>query len=64
MTLVAGDLNRDFAINIMDLTRCAAVFGTGDPGADINADGIVNLLDLVLIGVNFGRVGPTTQVCP
>jgi hypothetical protein len=64
VTLVAGDLNRDSAINIMDLTRCAAVFGTADPGADLNADGIVNLLDLVLIGVNFGRVGPTTQVCP
>jgi hypothetical protein len=64
VTLVAGDLNRDAAINIMDLTRCASVFGTADPGADINADGIVNLLDLVLIGVNFGRVGPTTQVCP
>jgi hypothetical protein len=64
VTLVAGDLNRDAVINIMDLTRCAAVFGTGDPGADLNADGVVNLLDLVLIGVNFGRVGPTTQVCP
>jgi hypothetical protein len=64
VTLVAGDLNRDSAINIMDLTRCAAVFGTADPGADINADGTVNLLDLVLIGVNFGRIGPTTQVCP
>ena len=64
VTLVAGDLNRDAAINIMDLTRCAAVFGAADPGADLNADGIVNLLDLVLIGVNFGRVGPTTQVCP
>jgi hypothetical protein len=64
VTLVAGDLNRDAAINIMDLTRCASAFGTADPGADLNADGIVNLLDLVLIGVNFGRVGPTTQVCP
>jgi len=64
VTLLAGDLNKDAAINIMDLTRCAAVFGTADPGADLNADGVVNLLDLVLIGINFGRVGPTTQVCP
>jgi hypothetical protein len=64
VTLVAGDLNKDSAINIMDLTRCAAVFGTADPGADLNADGVVNLLDLVLIGINFGRVGPTTQFCP
>jgi len=64
VTLVAGDLNRDQAINIMDLTRCAAVFGSPDPGADINADGIVDLLDLVLIGINFGRVGPTVATCP
>ena len=64
VTLFAGDLNKDQAINIMDLTRCAAVFGTGDPGADLNADGVVDLLDLVLIGVNFGLVGPTVAVCP
>jgi hypothetical protein len=64
VTLVAGDLNNDQAINIMDLTRCAAVFGQPDPGADINVDGIVDLLDLVLIGINFGRVGPTMAVCP
>ena len=64
ITLVAGDLNSDQNINIMDLTRCAAVFGTPDPGADLNADGIVDLLDLVLIGINFGRVGPTVAVCP
>jgi hypothetical protein len=64
VTLVAGDLNSDQAINIMDLTRCAAVFGQPDPGADLNDDGIVNLLDLVLIGINFGRVGPTVAVCP
>jgi hypothetical protein len=64
ITLVAGDLNSDQIINIMDLTRCAAVFGSADPGADINADGIVNLLDLVLIGINFGRVGPTLAICP
>jgi hypothetical protein len=65
ITLLAGDLNADQAINIMDLTRCASVFGTPDPGADINADGIVDLLDLVLIGINFGEVGATDYpTCP
>jgi hypothetical protein len=64
VTLVAGDLNNDQAINIMDLTRCAAAFGTVDAGADLNADGIVDLLDLVLIGINFGKVGPTQVFCP
>jgi hypothetical protein len=64
VTLVAGDLNRDQNIDIMDLTRCAGVFGTADPDADINADGTVNLFDLVLIGVNFGMSGPIVQSCP
>jgi hypothetical protein len=64
VTLLGGDLNADQVINIMDLTRCASVFGSADPGADINADGVVNLLDLVLIGINFGETGPTVQFCP
>jgi hypothetical protein len=64
VTLVAGDLNRDFVIDILDLVRCASTFGTADPGADLNADGVVDVLDLVLIGVNFGRVGPVIQFCP
>jgi hypothetical protein len=64
VTLVAGDLNRDQNIDIMDLTRCAGVFGSADPGADINGDGVVNLFDLVLIGINFGRIGPVVLTCP
>jgi hypothetical protein len=64
VTLVAGDLNRDQRIDILDLTRCAGVFGTADPGADINGDGTVNLFDLVLIGVNFGQLGPVIVACP
>jgi hypothetical protein len=64
VTLVAGDLNRDQLIDIRDLTRCAGVFGSADPGADINGDGVVNLFDLVLIGINFGRAGPVELTCP
>jgi hypothetical protein len=64
VTLVAGDLNRDQNIDIMDLTRCAGVFGSADPGADINGDGVVNLFDLVLIGINFGQTGPVVLICP
>ena len=64
VTLVAGDLNRDQRIDILDLTRCAGVFGTADPGADVNGDGVVNLFDLVLIGINFGRTGPIVMTCP
>ena len=64
VTLVAGDLNRDQRIDILDLTRCAGAFGTADPGADINDDGVVNLFDLVLIGANFGQVGPIVITCP
>ena len=64
VTLVAGDLNRDQRIDILDLTRCAGAFGTADPDADINDDGVVNLFDLVLIGANFGQVGPVVVTCP
>jgi len=64
VTLLAGDLNKDQRIDILDLTRCAGVFGTADPGADINGDGVVDLFDLVLIGINFGRTGPVIAACP
>ena len=64
VTLVAGDLNRDQRIDILDLTRCAGAFGTADPGADINDDVVVNLFDLVLIGANFGQLGPIVVTCP
>ena len=47
---LAGDLNHDGIVNILDLVLVASQFGTTGPSAaDLNGDGIVNILDLVLV---------------
>ena len=53
--LVSGDVNRDGAVDCLDMVRLRASFGkrtgqTGfDPAADLNADGIVDINDLVIV---------------
>lgn len=63
LTLLAGDLNNDDKIDILDLTLCASNFGTTMPAGDVNADGIVNIYDLVLIGKNFKLASPQQGIC-
>jgi len=58
LTLPAGDLNGDGLINIFDLTRVAANYGTQNVEADLNQDGVVNIFDLTLIAGNYGRQNP------
>lgn len=57
-TLLAGDVNSDSAINILDLAYLAQRYQSADPTADLNADGIVNILDLALVAGNYQRQGP------
>ena len=46
---LAGDLNNDGVLNILDLVLVASQFGTTGPSAaDLNGDGTVNIQDLVL----------------
>lgn len=61
LTLLAGDLNADNRIDILDLAAIAKVYGSGDVLADLNADGTVNIMDLVLAAGNYGRQGPLTD---
>jgi len=58
---LAGDINGDCIVNIMDLSVIAQAFGAkpGDsdwnPNADVIQDGIINIFDLSLVGQNFGN---------
>jgi PKD repeat protein/murein tripeptide amidase MpaA len=64
VTLLAGDVNDNDKINIVDLALIGAHYdlNAGDPGwdarADLNNDGTVNLQDLVLAAGNFQRTSP------
>jgi hypothetical protein len=63
--LVAGDVNGDGIIDIVDAVAIGAAFGDpeSNPAADLNADGAVNVLDLILMSVNFGAEAPTVWAC-
>jgi len=55
------DVNPDGIVNILDIVRCAVLFGSkpGDPDwnlyVDTNQDGIINILDILMIAVHFGE---------
>jgi hypothetical protein len=60
--LRGGDVNNDARIDLFDLVRVGADYGSEPPRdaeADCNADGKINLFDLVMVGSNYGVVGPT-----
>ena len=53
---IAGDVNRDGQVNILDLVFVAQQFGKSVPAdspADVNSDGVVNILDLVRVAQEF-----------
>ena len=54
---VAGDLNHDGVVNILDLVLAASQFGTTGPSAaDLNGDNTVNIQDLVLVANALSNV--------
>lgn len=53
ITLLAGDVNSDRVIDILDLAFLAGRYQSADPSADLNADGTVNILDLALVAGNY-----------
>ena len=61
---LAGDLNNDGIVNILDLVMVASKFGTtGHTAADLNGDNTVNIQDLVLVANVISNVGaaPTAK---
>jgi hypothetical protein len=73
--MLAGDVNDDNHINILDLQQLASLLGTAVtylPGvdspvverADFNFNGVVDIGDLVLAAWNFGQNGPTDGAVP
>ena len=53
---IAGDINSDGVVNILDLVFVASAFGKTEPNdADVNGDGVINILDLVFVASNFGN---------
>ncbi|MBA3874234.1 MAG: DUF2012 domain-containing protein, partial [Anaerolineae bacterium] len=59
VTLIAGDIDGNGAIDLADATFIGANYDIQSPPApeqaDLNGDGTINLLDLVLVGKNFGK---------
>jgi len=61
ITLLAGDVNQDNAINIFDLAQIASRMDSGEKQFDLNGDGMVNVMDLAMAANNYGRQGPQTD---
>ncbi len=57
------DVNRDGAVNILDLVYVAGRIGTTErTTADVNRDGSVNVLDLVLVAGSFGKTAAAASL--
>ena len=55
-THLPADVNKDGAVNVLDLVLIASNFGkTGINAADVNKDGIVDVVDLVLVAGTLGN---------
>ena len=59
ITLLAGDIDDDNAIDQFDAMTIGMSYNTAEPpGADLNNDGIINVLDLELLAQNYRKTGP------
>lgn len=55
---LAGDINSDGVVNLLDYSILFAAFGSQPPSdarADLNGDGKINLLDYSILFANFGK---------
>ena len=60
LNLLAGDINADDDIDILDVATIGANYNLTTPtAADLNGSGRINLLDLQLMALNYGISGPS-----
>ena len=58
---IAGDINADGTVNIIDISKAAVAFQTnpGDPkwnsNADVNEDSVINIVDISKIAIEYGK---------
>ena len=61
---ILGDLDGDFAVQLVDLVTLARAYGSKpgelgwNPNADLDDNGIVGLTDLVIMAKNYGKTDP------
>ena len=60
LTLLAGDINADDEIGVLDVATIGANYNLTTPtAADLNGSGRINLLDLQLLAPHYGTSGPS-----
>jgi hypothetical protein len=64
---IKGDINADYVVNIIDISKAAAAFESSptharwDPNCDINEDRKINIIDISAIAKEFGKQFWTTS---
>ncbi|MBO9130999.1 hypothetical protein J7Q84_15120 [Bacillus sp. 165] len=59
--IVAGDVNKDNVIDVMDALTIQENWGTNNRAADINFDGIVNEKDIRFVQTNYLKQNSTLE---
>ncbi|QKE73433.1 S8 family serine peptidase [Arthrobacter citreus] len=61
---IAGDVNKDDVIDVMDALYLQTYWGTNKRDADINFDGVVDAKDLAFVEQNYLMQNPTINYAP
>ncbi|XRG78802.1 S8 family serine peptidase [Rossellomorea sp. GAMAL-10_SWC] len=63
-TAIAGDVNKDDVIDVMDALYLQTYWGTNKRNADINFDGVVDAKDMAFVEENYLMQNPTINYAP
>ncbi|MFF2876564.1 S8 family serine peptidase [Gottfriedia sp. NPDC057991] len=61
---IAGDVNKDDVIDVMDALYLQTYWGTNKRAADINFDGVVDAKDMAYVEKNYLMQNPTIKFAP